>query len=171
MSRKLEFHKQVPADGKNVVANDTGTGWWTDESWARSQYHAPQLKGDGLSEASGRTPPLLPAGDDRFNPKMRLAKGDQADGASVRVHVCDRERCKSVNRYWMQSCRFDGSYINRTWEAKTSPQELMQLWNSGKIDATWHCSSCQQKRGETLEETRERIGALQVAYRKKRTGR
>ena len=38
-----------------------------------------------------------------------------------------------------------------------------------KIDATWHCSFCQQFHDETIEQTRERIGASEFKYRQKRS--
>ena len=105
-----------------------------------------------------RAPPRLPEGDDRFNPRVG-PKTNQDPSGSWRVHVCVHADCGGVHKYLTQALRYDGAYVRKTWPLHTPPSKFYDLWFNGEIDATWWCSTCHRREGESLEATRKRIGA------------
>ena len=85
-----------------------------------------------------------------------------------RVYVCDS--CRAEKRWWKKSIQFDGQYVDVLAVRGRSVEDLERAYYAGEVDATWLCSKCHQRKGETLVDCRVRLG-LYDTERMERTQR
>ena len=98
------------------------------------------------------TPPTLPHGDRRFAGK----KQDRVRPKESRVYVCDK--CYEEKRYWKRSLPYDGQYLDVLGVRRRTAEELKAAYYAGEVNATWWCSQCHRRPGESLEICRVRLG-------------
>ena len=95
-----------------------------------------------------RSPPSIPAGDDRFRVSRKL-----------RVYVCDR--CGGVHCWINEITPFWGSYVGKDgstgftpWPVKILHTELASGYEEGVYDLTWSCVPCEAERLGVPNQTR-----------------
>ena len=102
------------------------------------------------SSRRGSRRPLRPA-------RLPVEPGDRrfAKKKHSRVHICDN--CGSRNTYQCRAMPFDGQYLQLLSIRRHTTSALKQAFEDGELDATWFCTRCHQRDGESYEETRRRI--------------
>ena len=73
--------------------------------------------------------------DDRFNKDK-----------TRRQYVCDGDGCRNVVPYTGQCLPYDGQYLYRDTWTKVPLYQLKQAWMHGKLDVTWLCLTCWEKK-------------------------
>lgn len=125
----------------------------------------PSVRQDSLSSPSTKrkSPPSIPAGDDRFHVSRKL-----------RVYVCDR--CGGVHRwineitpYWGSYVGKDGSVGFKPWPEKIKHTELASGYEEGVYDLTWSCVRCEAERLGIPDQTR--VAREMGVYREQRRRR
>ena len=171
--RRVSKFKQwcVTVEGEFVVGvEEVGHGWsgrgkkrCLDE---QSRWRAPVEKWhcSGRSQRPALQPPTLPHGDRRFARK----KQDRENPDESRLYVCDR--CHAEIRWGKKSLQYDGQYVDVLAVRGRSVEELERAYYAGVVNATWWCSRCHQRPGESLEACRVRLGAFEL-QRMERTQR
>ena len=140
-------------------------GAWKTEAWSHgsSSWQTSRWRGsdrDWHSSPSSKwlalQPPTLPHGDRRFAGK----KQDRDNPDASRVYVCDS--CQARITFWKKAFQYDGQYVHVLDVRGRTVEELEQAYYAGEVNATWWCSKCHQRDGETLEDCRVRLGLYEL---------
>ena len=64
--------------------------------------------------------------------------------------------------FWKKSLQYDGQYLDVLGVSRRTVEELKAAYYAGEVNATWWCSQCHRRPGESLEDCRVRIGVFEI---------